>query len=136
MKINLIDAVGGSSASAVTDEILFVDLLGKLDVHIAFVIADVQWASHWQPAFATLASKLHARGIKVGLYCDGRLSSRSDLEWDRDSVANCRAAAADPRIAPDMFMIGSWSSYPTRFLPEDQPGTLTHIGKELVTMVR
>lgn len=134
IKVNLIDAVGANFKTQVHDELEFIDLLGKLGVHIEFFIADVQWSSNWKPSFEELASKLHARGIKVGMYCNGLLSSNSDLTWDRDSVANCKAAGDDPKIAPDLYMIGTWSPYPTKIFPEDKPGTLTHIGKELMGM--
>ena len=133
VKVNLIDAVGGTFKTQVHDEIEFVDLLGKSGVHVDFFIADVVWASPtWQGNFEDLATKLHARGIKVGMYCNGRPSSNSDASWDRDSVADCKAAGNDPKIAPDLFMIGTWSPYPTKIFPEDQPGTLTHIAKELM----
>lgn len=134
VKVNLIDAVGSQFPRGASDEILFIDLLGKQGVHIDYFLADVQWGSNWQPAFEDLATRLHVRGIKVGLYCDGKLTSKSDAQWDKDSVANCKAAGNDPKIAPDMFMIGSWSPLPTHVLPEDQEGTLTHISKQLMNL--
>ena len=134
IKVNLVDAVGGSFKTQVHDEVEFIDLLGKLGVHIDFFIADVQWSSTWQPNFEELAIDLHARGIGVGMYCNGLLSSKSDLTWDRDSVNNCKIAGHDAKIAPDLFMIGTWSPYPTKIFPENEAGTLTHIGKELMTM--
>jgi hypothetical protein len=132
IKVNLIDAVGGNSKTQVHDEVEFVDLLGKAGVHIDFFIADVQWSSNWRQNFEELVTTLHARGIKIGMYCNGLLSSNSDMAWDRDSVNNCKAAGQDLRIAPDLFMIGTWSPYPTKIFPEDKPGTLTHIGKQLM----
>ncbi len=132
IKVNLIDAVGGISPTAVQDEVRFVDLLGQQGVHIDIFLADVQWSATWKPAFEELATKLHSRGIKVGMYCNGLLTSKSDAAWDRDSVNNCKAAGSDPKISPDLFMIGTWSPYPTKVFPEDQPGTLTHIAKELM----
>jgi hypothetical protein len=135
IKINLIDAVGGPFKTAVHDEVEFIDLLGKAGVHIDYFIADMQWGSNWRPSFEELATKLHARGIKVGMYCDGLLTSNSDLVWERDAVNNCKAVGNDPKIAPDLYMIGTWSPYPTKIFPEDKPGTLTHIGKELMTLL-
>jgi hypothetical protein len=135
LKINLIDAVGGPFKMQVHDEIEFVDMLGSMGVHVDYFIADVVWASPtWQSNFEELATKLHSRGIKVGMFCNGRPTSTSDLTWDRDSVANCKAAGEDPKIAPDLYMIGTWSPYPTKIFPEDNPGTLTHIGKQLMKM--
>lgn len=135
LKINLIDAVGGAYKTQVHDEIEFVDLIGKLGVHVDFFIADVVWMSpEWQPNFEDLATRLHARRIKVGMFCNGRLTSDSDLTWDNDSVKNCQTAGNDAKIAPDLYMIGTWSPYPTKVFPEDMPGTLTHIGKELMAL--
>lgn len=135
LKVNLIDAVGGSYQGQVQEEIEFVDRLGKLGVHVDFFIADTQWSSpNWKGTFEELATRLHARGIKVGMYCNGLLTSKSDLAWDRDSVNNCEAAGEDAKIAPDLFMIGTWSPWPTKVFPEDKAGTLTHIGKELMGM--
>ena len=70
----------------------------------------------------------------MGLYCNGAINDKSDLDWERASVAHCKAAGDDPKIKPDLFMIGSWSDYPTHVLPEDQPGTQTHIGIQLMKM--
>lgn len=134
LKVNLIDAVGGPFKTQVQDEIEFVDRLNQLGVHIDYFLGDVQWSSNWRPNFEQLAMKLHARGIRVGMFCNGLLTSNTDLTWDRDSVNNCKAAGTDPMIAPDLYMIGSWSAYPTRVFPEDQPGTLTHIGKEVMAL--
>lgn len=134
VKVNLIDAIGDRVPRAAHDEVAFIDMLGQRGVRIEFFIADVAWNQNWRPMFEEVAVKLHARGIKVGLYCDGNLDSNTTVKWDRDSVNNCKTANGDAKIAPDMFMIGSWSQYPTTILPENEPGTLTHIGKQLMTL--
>jgi hypothetical protein len=133
IEVGLIDPVNSRFPSLFRDILDFVDQLRSKGIVIAFFHADVAWDSNWRTQFEELATGLHARGIKVGVICDGDIDARSDVMWTDEAVHNCATASRDPRIAPvEQLVIQSWSRYPSRILPETKSGTLTEEAKELM----
>jgi hypothetical protein len=97
-----------------------------------FVHADVAWASPgWQPLLQTLATRLHASGVRFGVICDGDAASGSNEAWIAQALQRCRQVAADPRTRPDDLLAQTWEPLPTKMLPESDPGSLTAEALEL-----
>ena len=92
-----------------------------------FVHADMAWAiPGWQPLLETLAARLHANGMRVGVICDGDANVSGDEAWVRQALQRCRAVAANPKVKPDDLVVQSWEPLPTKMLPETDPGSLTY----------
>jgi hypothetical protein len=66
-------------------------------------------------------------GIEYGMYVNGSAVDKSDLQWTSHAIERYGLVTNDPAIKPDNIIIGSWMRYPTRYLPETQPGTLTSV---------
>jgi hypothetical protein len=123
-------AVGGPQS--IDDIVAFEDLLRrKTGVAPAFVHADVAWTFQgWQPLLETLAVRLRASGVRVGIICDGDANAGGDAAWVRQALQRCQTVAADPKIRPDDLVVQSWEPLPTRMLPETDPGSLTYAARQ------
>jgi hypothetical protein len=135
MQVGQTDAVNSRYPTLARDILAFDEQLQqRFGVKLAYMHTDVAWNSNWQPQLEQLAAGLHARGIKLGVICDGDPKAPSDQAWVTLALQHCRAAADDPRIAPSQFVIQTWSPLPSRMLPETQPGTLSYEGKQAIAM--
>ena len=74
-----------------------------------------------QPARTWLA------GISYGVIFDGSSIDKSDLQWTTHAIERFRAVTRSPDTLPDDFVFQTWHSYPTQFLPDSRPGTLTSV---------
>lgn len=116
----------------IADVISFADALQReTGTKLAFVDADVIWTWPWQPLLETLARQLRARGIRLGVICDGDPNAGSDEVWVVQALQHCRTAAANPKTAPDDLIVQSWERLPAKMLPETAPATLTYEAREL-----
>jgi len=117
---------------SIDDVITFVDLLSKMVQGApVFVHADISWKMDWQPLLEDLATRLHARGIRVGVIFDGDADAEGDEAWVHQALERCRAVAADSMINPDDFIVQSWETLPTKMLPESDPGALTYEARQV-----
>lgn len=100
-----------------------------------FVHTDLAWASPgWQPLLQTLATRVHATGVRFGIICDGDVTAGSNEAWVTQALQRCRQVAANPRTRPDDLLAQTWEPLPTRMLPESDPGALTFEAMHLETM--
>lgn len=99
-----------------------------------FVHADLAWASPgWQPLLQTLATRVHASGVRFGVICDGDVSAGNNEAWVAQALQRCRQVAANPRTRPDDLLAQTWEPLPTKMLPESDPGALTFEALRLET---
>lgn len=105
----------------------------KLHLKVAFVHADIAWDSDWRPQFRELVSGLRARGIRVGVICDGDTNSTTDEAWTTVALQRCTDVARDPKMRPDDYVVQTWLPRPTKMLPETTSGTLTNLLKQVQT---
>ena len=115
-------------AQSIDDIIAFEDLLRRKTGSVPeFVHVDMAWSfPGWQPLMEDLATRLHARGIPVGLICDGDRDAGGNEAWVRQALQRCRRVDADPKTKLDAFIVQTWEPLPTKMLPESDPGALTH----------
>ena len=92
---------------------------------LAFVRADIQWASAWQPQMRELERLLHKEGIPLQVIYNG--DGDTDAEW---AVTAARRYATYEKGAiwpPSAAVFMSWAPHPSRLLPETDGDTLTGI---------
>jgi hypothetical protein len=100
----------------------------QTSVRLSFMNADIIWFNKtWRPQLVEWRRRLHEAGMLFGVIVNGSGVDKSDLEWTRHAIERYGLVTNDPAIKPDNVIIGSWMRYPTRFLPETQPGTLTSV---------
>ena len=137
IRIGEIDAVNSRLPGLVDAEIGFLDAFHqKSGLRPEFFHADVAWDSNWRPGLEDLARRLRARGIRLGVVCDGDLNPASDEQWVALSLQRCRTLVDDPNIRPDDLVIQTWTAWPHRMLPEGDPGAWTFALKSAVTSLR
>jgi hypothetical protein len=95
----------------------------------AFVRADVAWTGPWRRELPALKRKLRAEHLKYSIIYlgggDGR--AQTDLIWTETAAQRFRVVEADPQMAPEQAIIQTWVRWPTYMLPETQPGTMTNL---------
>ena len=94
---------------------------------LAFVHFDVQWRGPWQAQLRDLEARLRADGTRVGVVYNGLGADQTDMEWVQHAEEHFDALERDSSLMPDDAVIQTWNRHPTHFLPETQPGTLTHL---------
>jgi len=130
VQIGDIDAVNDRYPHLANDIIGFLDALHNNAVlKPAFVHADVAWDSHWQSTLEDVTRRLRARGVRVGVICDGDLTASSDAEWVAQALDRYLLITAKP----DDIIFQTWSPRPTHMLPETDPGALTYAIRYAVT---
>lgn len=95
----------------------------------AFVRADIVWTGRWHRELPVLKRKLHAENLKYSLIYDGGGTGRTetDLIWTQEAAQRFHVVEADPQMAPDQAVIQTWVRWPSHMLPETEPGTLTNL---------
>jgi hypothetical protein len=132
IRIGDIEAINSHFPDMARDVLELVDQLDR-QVHykLAFVDYDIGWDSNWQPLVHQLTGGLRSRRVAVGLICDGDERMPSDQAWTSQALARCTELARDPKVRPDQFVVQSWETLPTNMLPENRPGTLTFLLRQL-----
>jgi hypothetical protein len=92
---------------------------------ISSLQADIIWFDNWRPQLVVWRQRLRAAGIGYGVIFDGSGVDKSDQAWTNHAVERFQTVTHDSATAPDDYVFQSWNDYPTRFLPETGPGTLT-----------
>jgi hypothetical protein len=137
VRIGVIDAVNSRLPGLVDAEIGFLDAFHKKSgLRPEFLHADVAWDSNWRPGLEDLARRLRARGIRLGVVCDGDLNPASDEQWVALSLQRCRTLVDDPNIRPDDLVIQTWTAWPHRMLPETDPAAWAFALKSAVMSLR
>lgn len=94
---------------------------------LSFLQADFIWYDNWKPQLVEWRRRLHEAGISYGVIFDGSAIDKSDVEWTNHAIERYRTVTGKRDTRPDDFIFQTWHSYPTRFLPENERGTLTSV---------
>ena len=92
---------------------------------LAFLDVDVVWAGPWQDQMPSLATRLHAAGIKFGVIYDGDPDDQTGLAWTRHAEERFVAVETGLGLMVDQAVLQTWHAQPAHMLPETEPGTMT-----------
>lgn len=93
---------------------------------LAFLHADVQWSELAIHNLGPLAAQLKERHIPFGIIYNGDAVA-SDLEWTQSAVRHFVEIESTLNVRPSAAIFQTWTHYPTRVLPENEPGTLMSV---------
>jgi hypothetical protein len=130
-QIGDIEPIGEPSPATWTQEIRQFATAYRAAVgsQLAFIQADVQWSQLWRPQLRAVAEDARAMGIPLGVIVDSDIPGQSNTDWTQHAKARLADSLAALGRVPDQLIFESWQVHPTRFLPEDEPGTLTNLLK-------
>ena len=94
---------------------------------IAFFQQDAWWDGPWRERTPALVAALHQRGIKYGMIFNAAGDPPSDSIWIAQAQQHVRAYEALMHGPPDLAVFASWTTHPTRILPETAAPTLTYL---------
>ena len=94
---------------------------------LAFFHANVAWSDLAMRNLAPLASALKARHIPFGIIYNADDAAHSDEAWADNTRQHIARIESTLGIRPYAAIFRSWTPYPSRLLPETQPGTLTNL---------
>ncbi|MEJ0020790.1 MAG: hypothetical protein WDN25_30410 [Acetobacteraceae bacterium] len=97
---------------------------------ISFLHADISWAGPWHQQLAQWKTRLHASGMRLGVIANGDPQDTSNAAWTGHAIERYRAVVNDPAVRPDDVIFQSWMSFPTKLVPDTEPGTLTNLARE------
>jgi hypothetical protein len=103
---------------------------------LAFIHADLNWTDGAVRNLVPLAAALKQRHVPLGVIYDADLSGKSDESWTRNAVSNFARVESGAGVHPDHAVIETWVRYPTRMLPETEPGTLTNVVLQYIQQKR
>jgi hypothetical protein len=90
-----------------------------------FIHADVQWTNNSLSSLQRFTDRVHDAGTKVGFIYNGNATDLTDEGWTMR--AEQRFITIEKVIIPDQAILQTWMRYPSRMLPETQPGTMTYL---------
>jgi hypothetical protein len=94
---------------------------------LAFFHAEVAWSHAAIQNLAPLARALKARHIPLGIIYNADDVAQSDETWMDNTRQHIAEIESSIGIHPYAAIFRSWSPYPSRLLPETQPGTFTNL---------
>ncbi len=105
---------------------------------LAYIHADVSWKEETVQNLVPPSRALKARSIPFGVsynaaargdepWFDGSSVSNSDVGWVQNAVKHFTEVESGLGIHPDHAVLTTWVHYPSRMLPEAEPGTLTNL---------
>jgi hypothetical protein len=94
---------------------------------LAYLHADLNWTEGAVHNLVPLAAALKQRHVRLGVIYDADRSGKSDESWTRNAVSNFARVESGVGVHPDHAVIETWVRYPTRMLPENEPGTFTNV---------
>ena len=104
---------------------------------LAYIHADLDWSEGAVRNLVPLAAALRQRHIALGVIYDAdRFNNNSDENWSRNTVAHFAKVESGLRVHPNQAVIESWVRYPTRMLPENEPGTFTNVVLQYIRQKR
>jgi len=134
-----------------TDEVLtkeraWVDeLISWVDIYeritgekLAYMHVDLSWKPEVMQNLLPLANALRQRHVALGIDYDAaaRGDERwfnadsimdSDIGWVKNAVSHYTKVESGLGIHPDHAVLTTWVHYPSRMLPENEPGTFTNL---------
>jgi hypothetical protein len=94
---------------------------------LAFFHADVAWSHAAIRNLAPLARALMVRQIPFGIIYNADDTAHSDETWIDSTRQHVAEIESTLGLHPYAAIFRSWAPYPSRLLPETQPGTLTNL---------
>lgn len=94
---------------------------------LAFIHADVEWSGLAMRELEPLAAALKARHVSLGIIYNADADARSDEAWAQSATEHFTEIESVFGVHPDHAVFQTWVRYPTRMMPDDQPGTLTNL---------
>jgi beta-lactamase regulating signal transducer with metallopeptidase domain len=94
---------------------------------LAFFHANVGWSQPAMRNLMPLASAVQARHIPFGIIYNAEDEARSDTAWSDNTRQHIAEVESALGVHPDRAIFLRGWFYPTRLLPETQPGTLTNL---------
>ncbi len=94
---------------------------------LAYLHADLEWSEAATHNLVPLAAALKQRHIPFGIIYDADPASKSDELWSRSTEAHFAKVESGLGLHPEHAAIETWVHYPTRMLPENQPGAFTNV---------
>src|ERR1700676_4606979 len=105
---------------------------------LAFMDADLNWQKASMQNLVPLSKAVRARGIPLGIiynadertsghWFDANNVSNSDIGWVRNAVSHYTQIESGLGVHPDHAVFATWVHFPTRMMPETQPGTFTNL---------
>jgi hypothetical protein len=99
--------------------------------NLAYLHADLTWKPGSAQNLAPLARALKQRHVPLGVIYDAdaanSFKSSSDEDWSRNTISHFAEVESEVGVHPDHAVIETWVKFPTRMLPESEPGTLTNV---------
>jgi len=97
---------------------------------LAFFHAEVAWSHAAVRNLAPLERAMKARHIPFGIIYNADDAAHSDEAWIDNTREHIAEIESSLGIHPDAAIFRSWAPYPSRLLPETQPGTLTNLAAQ------
>ena len=105
---------------------------------LAYLHADLGWKPESVQNLVPLRRALKSRGIPFGViydaaakgaepWFDGTSESHSNVGWVQNALSHSMQVESLLGTSPDHAVFETWVHYPTRVLPENEPGTLTNL---------
>jgi hypothetical protein len=94
---------------------------------LAFLHADVSWSELAMRNLVPLAAELKQRHIPFGIIYNADANVSNDSEWTQSAERHFVEIESVLNVHPDAAIFQTWTTYPSRVLPENQPGTLTSV---------
>jgi hypothetical protein len=109
----------------------------------AYMHADLSWKQESVRNLLPLRKALESRGIPLGViydaaakgdepWFDTNSESNSDTGWVRNAVSHYTRVESLLGTPPDHAVFETWVRFPTRMLPETQPGAFTNLVHQYV----
>jgi hypothetical protein len=94
---------------------------------LAFLHVDVAWSGAAIRNLAPLAATLKAKHVPLGIIYNADSDPTSDEAWEQNAIEHFGEIESVMGIHPDQAVFQTWVVYPSRIMPESQPGTLTNL---------
>jgi hypothetical protein len=97
-------------------------------VPLAFMRLDCVWLRpNWQAQFDAVVPRIRAAKIPLGVIYDGTPEDATDVAWTTSALSHMQLIERKLAGAPDQVAFQSWMDHPRAMLPENTPGSLTHL---------
>jgi hypothetical protein len=139
------DAQIGSDEVVTKDPQWVDELIGWVDTYqrvtgekLAYLHADVSWKPQTIRNLVPLAAALRRRHIALGIdydaaprgeqpWFDANSVENSNVGWVHNALEHYTEIESGIGLHPDHAVLTTWVHYPTRMLPETEPGTFTNL---------
>jgi hypothetical protein len=105
---------------------------------LAYLHADLTWKPGSAQNLVSLGRVLEQRHVPLGIIYDASAKgdepwfdpnsvSNSNIGWVRNAIRHFTEVETEIGVHPEHAVIETWVHYPSRMLPENEPGTLTNL---------